>query len=151
MGKFSALAPGAGRYVNAADKAMLAELAVPLRIVAVVFQRKAQFGPRWLVDVAAIANGELIAVDFADNPTRSAMFDALSSALDAGEAFDPVVLVRVNPDGGGNPFWTFEDATPDQLAEPAAPEWVDDVDDAPGAPTEIEAPKVGRERLAKAR
>ncbi len=149
MPKFSQLAPGAGRYVNAADKAMLAELAVPLLLRGVVFQKRATFGPRWLVDAAAIATGELIAVDFADNPTRAAMFDTLASALDGGETFDPVVLVRVTPDGGGNPFWTFEDATDEQLAANAAPEWADDeVADATPAPTPV---AVGRERLAKAK
>ena len=148
MGKFSSLAPGAGRYVNAADKAMLAELAVPLRLRSAVFQRRATFGPRWLVDVEAIATGELIAVDFADNPTRAAMFDSLASALDAGETFDPVVLVRVSPDGGGNPFWTFEDATPDQLAAGTAPEWADDPEPGDGAPAE--PVKLPGERLRKA-
>jgi len=150
MGRFSSLAPGAGRYVNAADKAMLAELAVPLQLRSAVFQRRAQFGPRWLVDVAAIATGEMIAVDFADNPTRAAMFDSLAAALDAGESFDPVVLVRVQPDGGGNPFWTFEDATPEQIAANAAPEWAEDDGDRVAVAAGDSPVKLPGERLRKA-
>ncbi len=169
MGRFSSLIPTAGRYVNAADKAMLAadpegdkadervdEIAGPvaLRLIRATYQARAMFGPRWLVDCKALANGDDIAIDFAaatkaGDPieARMAMFADLRDRLDAGEVFDPVVLVRIAPPKGGNPFWTFADATAEQIATPIAPLWDDDADD--DEQPEPEPVKVGRSRLAK--
>jgi len=153
MARFSEVIPAAGRYVNAADKAMLADLAVPLRIIRSVYQPRAGFGPRWLVDVAALNGGECIAIDFAaaakdGTPieARTVVFGAIRDRIDAGETFDPVVLEQVTPAKGGNAFWTFRDATPAEIADPAAPDFADD--DADEKPADL-AP-VGRQKLAKA-
>ena len=122
MSRFSELVPTAGRYVNASDKAMLAadpeaekadERAetiggpVALRLVRAVYQPRATYGPRWLIEAQAIANSETIAIDFAAADkagvpieARQTMFAELRDRLDAGELFDPVVLARINPGKG---------------------------------------------------
>ena len=143
MSRFAELVPSSGRYVNAAAKAMLAGEEVPsagavaLRLVRATYQPRATFGARWLIDVRALATGEDIAIDFAainkaGEPieARQTMFAELRDRLDAGEVFDPVCLVLVAPVNkkGGNAFWTFADATPEQIAHPVAPLW--DIDDA---------------------
>ena len=172
MARFAELVPSAGRYVNGADKAMLAadpeaEKAdersedigkpVALRLMRSTFQHRAQFGPRWVVDVRTLAGGEDIAIDFAAadkagvaNEARMGMFAGLRDRLDAGEAFDPVILARITPTGkkGGNPFWTFVDATPEIIADPVAPIWIDDVDD-DEQPEDLQTP-ARRPRLVKA-
>lgn len=123
MGKFGALVPTNGRYVNAADKAALAENAVALQIVAASHEPRATFGPRWLIDAAILATGETVAIDFASanaagEPivSRMLMFGELAARLAEGERFDPVILVRVSPVGGGNSYWTFRDATDAEIA-----------------------------------
>lgn len=171
MARFSEVIPAAGRYVNAADKAMLAadptaekadERAedatgpVALRLIDARYQPRAMFGPRWLVGVRTLSQPvEDIAIDFAaatkdGSPieARNIMFGELRDRLDAGEAFDPVVLVRVPGTRGGNPFWTFEDAPAALVAKPVAPVWLDDDDD-DETPDDI-AP-VNRPRLARSK
>jgi hypothetical protein len=176
MARFSEVVPTAGRYVNATDKAMLAadpeaekaderadELAagtgpVALRLTRCVYQPRAMFGPRWLVECRALANGDDIAIDFAAAlkdgtviETRQAMFAELRDRLDAGEAFDPVVLARIAPERGGNPFWTFVDAAPELVAHPSEPIWYEDADDdeTPAEPVKP-APSPAKPRLRKA-
>ena len=167
MARFGELVPTAGRYVNAADKAMLAadttadkaderaeEVGGPvaMRLVRSIYQPRAKFGPRWLVEAKVLAGGDTVAIDFAaankdGTPieARSQMFAELRDRLDQGEAFDPVVLEYVH--AGANPFWAFRDATPEEVAEPFAPLWIDDAEDDAPAPEPV---KVGRSRLAKA-
>ena len=165
MAKFAELVPTAGRYVNAADKAMLAgdapDMAGPvaLRLTRAVYQPRAMYGPRWLIEVRTLATREDIAIDFAaadkaGEPieARQTMFAELRDRLDAGEAFDPVVLAQITPSGkrGGNPFWTFLDAPAELVANPVAPRWADEDDDDDEQPEdEPEQPK-RRPRLAKA-
>jgi len=158
MARFGELVPTSGRYVNAADKAELSDLAVPLRLVRATYQPRAMFGPRWLIDCAQVGGGEPVAIDFAAASkdgapieARQTMFAELRDRLDAGEVFEPVVLESVTPAKGGNAFWTFRDATPAELADPttiAFPAEDDEVESiGPDAPAPI---KVGRQRLAKA-
>lgn len=170
MARFGDLIPSAGRYLNGADKAMLAadpdaekaderveDMAGPvaMRLVRAVYQPRARFGPRFLIDARVLATGEMIAVDFAaadkeGTPieARVQTFNELRDRLDAGEAFDPVILARIAPDGGGNPFWTFVDAPAGLIDNPVEPIWYDDADD--DEQPEPEPVRVRGPRLAKA-
>lgn len=165
MARFSEVVPTAGRYVNGADKAMLAadpeaEKAderseaiagpVALRLTRVQYQPRAQFGPRWLVECRTLATPATdVAIDFAAAlkdgtviESRMSMFAELRDRLEAGEAFEPVFLARIAPGKGGNPFWTFVDV-PDG-APVVAPIWLDDEADEP------EPEPARKPRLAKA-
>lgn len=157
MARISDIAPTAGRYVNAADKALLAESGAALRIVDARYQARAMFGPRWLIDCAVLATGETVAIDFAAADkagapieARMTMFGAMRDALRDGDTFDPVVLVRIEPAKGGNPFWTFEDASIDAVANPVDPE-LPNRDDADVDPAPENVPVIAGERLAKAK
>ena len=161
MARFSEVVPTAGRYVNAADKAMLAgddpamDGPVALRLMRATYQPRAQFGPRWLVDVRALANGDDIAIDFAaadkdGTPieARQTMFAELRDRLAAGEVFEPVVLAQISTGKrGGNAFWTFLDAPSELVANPIAPRWEDDADD-DEQPEDVKPAR--KPRLAKA-
>ena len=163
MARFSEVVPTAGRYVNGADKAMLAadpeaekaddrasSIAGPvgLRLVQTVYQARAKFGPRWLVVCRTLSTPAVdVAIDFAAAmkdgtviEARATMFSELRDRLDAGEMFEPVFLARIDP-GKGNPFWTFVDVP--EGAPVVAPIFDDD---------EYEEPEpVAKPRLAKAR
>ena len=163
--KFAELIPTTGRYVDGADKAMLAadpdaekadERAaamrgpVALRLIGSSFQPRARFGPRWLVTCRPYAGGEDIAIDFAAADksgtvpieARMSMFAELRDSLDAGEAWDPVILARVPGVKGGNPFWTFLDAPADLVVEPVAPVYLDDEDEPEPWPVEVKGPRL---------
>jgi hypothetical protein len=143
MPRFEDIAPGGGgRFVDAADKEAMEGCA--LVISAVRFDARAKFGPRYLVTVAVEADGELVDVDFAQNPARDAMFDRLEKALAAGETFDPVFLTKFHPEDEGTPYWTFETAPEGYVAVSVA--WPPD----PVGPAAGEAvPVIAGERLAK--
>ena len=166
--KFAELIPTTGRYVDGADKAMLAadpdaekadERAaamrgpVALRLIGATLQPRARFGPRWLVNCRPMAGGEDIAIDFAAAAkdgapieARMNMFGELHDSLDAGEAWDPVILARVPGVKGGNPFWTFLDCPPELVADPVAPVfYADDDEESEPEPVKPKGP-----RLAKA-
>lgn len=165
MARFGELVPTAGRYVNGADKAMLAadpdaekaddraeDIAGPvaLRMMRAVYQHRATYGPRWLVECRTVATPAVdLAIDFAAADkagvpieARMTTFAELRDRLDAGEVFEPVFLARVVPGKGGNPFWTFVDVP--EGAPVVAPIFPEETDDAPEPTPAPKLAKAGR-------
>ncbi len=135
----------AGRFVDSAERDALAGQA--LRIVGMVHDARNRYGPRWLVSVVVLANGEKLAIGLADNDARNAMYPAIAAVLDdeGADGIDPVVLYRQKPDKGGNPFWNFRTATSEEIDAAAdAPEETDAADDDEPAPDLAKAHRARR-------
>jgi hypothetical protein len=155
MTKIEDIAPRrSGKYVDAEERALL--IGCPLNLVAVDEEPNAQYGPRWLIEAAVVATGEIVLIPLGattkaivdgksqevDNAGRRAVLSKVAAALAAGDGVDPVILFR---DGTGpSAPWVFRSATDDEIAEPAAPDFPVEAD-APETPTVIAG-----ERLSKA-
>lgn len=131
--KFEAVLPTGARYVDGDDRAELADR--PLKLQRARFEPKARYGPRWVIEALLLDSGEIIALGFADNPTRQGMFGQVAADLDAdgADAYEPVVLYQSQT--GQNPFWTFRSATDAEVAEAEAGQTGSD-DEIPAGPPE---------------
>lgn len=106
-----------GRYIDGDERDQYVDR--PLKLIGVQHEPSARFGPRYLISAAVIDSGEKVAISLAENPTRRSMFDQVRADLEAdgADAYEPVCLYRQSPDKGGNAFWTFRSATPDEIAK----------------------------------
>lgn len=132
MGKpIESTAPTGARYVDGAERGEYVGRAA--RIVAVhadpshTFKGKAN--PRWVIDLAMLDSGELIAIALGQNAYRDTMFRQVAEMIDGDpEAVDPVVLFKDESveTSTGTPPWAFRSATDEEIAGAS-----DDVDEAP--------------------
>lgn len=130
-----------GTYVDGEERTRLA--GVPLILRRIDYEPAARFGPRWVVSVAIVETGEIVAIGLKANPTRDTIMAAIKAHLldDTAEPIGPVVLEKVPTAGGESEVWTFRDATADDVTP--APSFAKGDDEAP-------APEAGP-RLAKGR
>lgn len=122
-----------GRYIDGDERDAYVDR--PMKLTGVNFEPRGKFGPRWIVGAAMLDSGELVAISLADNPTRQTWFSAVREDLqnDGADAYDPIVLFRQAPAGGGNSFWTFRTATTEEVETAEASEVLGD-DAGEGAP-----------------
>ena len=114
-----------GRYIDGDERDGYVDR--PMKLQGVNFESKARFGPRWLVKAVMLDTAELVKISLADNPTRTTMFQQVREDIEAdgADAYEPVVLYREAPKGGGNSFWTFRTATSDELEAAAEAEAIE--------------------------
>jgi hypothetical protein len=115
-----------GRYIDGDERDGYADRA--MKLLSVNHERQARYGPRWVVQAVMIDSGEKVAISLADNATRSTMFGQVREDLEAdgSDAYEPVCLYRQSREGG-NAFWTFRSATPDEIATAETSEALPDV------------------------
>ena len=105
------LAPSGAAFVDGSDRDPY--IGRPCIIKGVQDDPKARYGPRWVVEVAMLDSGEVIALGLAKNAWRDRVMGGIAAALDDGEDIDPVVLFRddAHPGKNGQLPWSFRSAT----------------------------------------
>ena len=109
--KVESYQPTSAPYVDGPDREPY--IGRPCIIKGVQDDPKARYGPRWVVEVAMLDSGEVIALGLAKNAWRDRVMGGIAAALDDGEDIDPVVLFRDadHPGKNGQLPWSFRSAT----------------------------------------
>lgn len=150
MARIEDIAPRrTGRWLDKDGRAAID--GCPIQLVDVSEEVNGTYGPRWVIEAAVLATGEVVLIGLGgttkrgkeevDNAGRRHVLSAIATALEDHETVDPVVMFR-DGDGPDAP-WVFRSAEADELADPAAPSWPA----ATGPETPVVVPG---ERLARA-
>lgn len=113
--KVESYQPSGAPYVDGSDRDPY--IGRPMVIQRVIDDPEARFGPRWVVEVALLDSGEIIALGLSKNPWRNRLMAALALAISDGEDIDPVVLFKDTEHMGANKQapWSFRSATDDEI------------------------------------
>lgn len=145
-----------GRFVDGEERHRLAEDRVPLRITGVRdddgHRYRGKPAPRWLFDLVDMTSGELLTLGLAKNTGRDMLAESARRLFEDGQEIDPVCLAWGESQNSENGYWTFADASDEEIAAAAtaleAAESAPDDAEGEDTPPPAETPTLRKSRKA---